>query len=166
MIVLSFSVVAANFAESRDIKWPSWCWFVVFGAFTVLLPAVGIIDFSHYDVPPCRGGGTGCYEWGDVDVETDYGPMTLYTTRGTAQTPPVPWQLLWVLDWGWFALLGMTVVFLPDSPPIKVRSHALQCTLLGRRLRPCGGLAAANAVRTCKYVSKYVRTSVRTYVRT
>ena len=30
----------------------------------------------------------------------------------------VPWAFVAYLDYGWFVLLGLTVVFLPDSPPL------------------------------------------------
>ena len=93
----------------------------------VFYPAIGVLDFASYDlweqgVTPCAGGpdDDSCWEWAFTEMETQYGPMMINTTVGTAQTPPVPWQLLWVLDWGWFVLLGMTVIFLPDSPPLKV----------------------------------------------
>jgi len=96
----------------------------VFAAHTVLLPCIGIADFASYDdfkVAGCRSGGDDCYEWAEVDIETPFGPEAVYTMRGSAQTPAVPWQLLWYLDWGWFLLLGMTVIFLPDSPALEVK---------------------------------------------
>ena len=51
------------------------------------------------------------------------------------EAPLVPWQLVWMLDWGWFMLLGLTVVFLPDAPALKV--HAVRppwpCSVYTRR---------------------------------
>ena len=35
--------------------------------------------------------------------------------------PPIPWQVVWFLDWGWFALLGTAVVFLPEAPALDAR---------------------------------------------
>ena len=126
MIIFSFTVVAANFAESQKVTCASRLWLCVFAAHTVLLPATGVLDFANYDRwesgdPMCKDGTDSCWEWGVTELDTPYGAMMINTTVGTAQTPPVPWQLLWYLDWGWFILLGMTVIFLPDSPPLKVR---------------------------------------------
>ena len=123
MIVFSFVVIAANFAESQKVALASKIWMGLFTAHTCLLPVFGIVDFSAYDeweVAGCRSGGDECYEWAEVELETAYGPLVVNTTRGTAQEPPVPWYVLWYLDWGWFALLGLAVVFLPDSPALKV----------------------------------------------
>ena len=121
-----FTGVAANFAESQRVTLPSKIWLCVFGAFTVLLPAIGVMDFANYDRwesgdPPCKDGTDSCWTMVEFNISSALGTQLIETKVGTAQTPPVPWQLLWVLDWGWFILLGMTVIFLPDSPPLKVR---------------------------------------------
>ncbi len=87
MILVSFTVVAANFAEAHKVKVESKLWLAAFGAHSVLLLVVGVIDFAHFD--PAQ------------------------------ESPQVPWQLTAYLDWGWFLLLGLTVVFLPDSPPLR-----------------------------------------------
>ena len=92
----------------------------------MLLPAIGVMDFANYDRwesgdPPCKDGTDSCWTMVEFNISSALGTQLIETRVGTAQTPPVPWQLLWVLDWGWFILLGMTVIFLPDSPPLKVR---------------------------------------------
>ena len=87
MILVSFTVVAANFAEAHKVKVESKLWLTALGAHSVLLLVVGVVDFAHFD--PAQ------------------------------ESPPVPWQLTAYLDWGWFLLLGLTVVFLPDSPPLR-----------------------------------------------
>ena len=91
MIVFSFVVIAANFAESQKVALASKIWMGLFTAHTVLLPVFGIVDFSAYDeweVAGCRSGGDECYEWAEVELETAYGPLVVNTTRGTAQEPP------------------------------------------------------------------------------
>ena len=87
MILVSFTVVAANFAEAHHVETPSKVWLALWALHSVLLLVVGVIDFAHFD--PAQ------------------------------ESPPVPWQLTAYLDWGWFLLLGLTVVFLPDSPPLR-----------------------------------------------
>ena len=87
MILVSFTVVAANFAEAHHVVTPSKVWLALWAIHSVLLLVVGVIDFAHFD--PAQ------------------------------ESPPVPWQLTAYLDWGWFLLLGLTVVFLPDSPPLR-----------------------------------------------
>ena len=49
MIVFSFVVIAANFAESQKVALASKIWMGLFTAHTVLLPVFGIVDFSAYD---------------------------------------------------------------------------------------------------------------------
>eukprot|EP00316_Scyphosphaera_apsteinii_P001484 CAMPEP_0119313216 /NCGR_PEP_ID=MMETSP1333-20130426/28290_1 /TAXON_ID=418940 /ORGANISM="Scyphosphaera apsteinii, Strain RCC1455" /LENGTH=312 /DNA_ID=CAMNT_0007318001 /DNA_START=17 /DNA_END=955 /DNA_ORIENTATION=+ len=88
MLMLSFTVVAANFKESQEVTLSSKIWITMFGVHTFLLPVLGAIDFSTY-------------------------------TEGR-EDPPVPWYIVCYLDWGWFILLGLAVVFLPDSPPIHI----------------------------------------------
>ena len=48
------------------------------------------------------------------------GAIDFSTYREGQEAPLVPWQLVWLLDWGWFVLLGLTVVFLPDAPELQV----------------------------------------------
>ena len=123
MIVFSFVVIAANFAESQKVALASKIWMGLFTAHTVLLPVFGIVDFSAYDeweVAGCRSGGDECYEDVSFTVPNAVGEQVVTVRIGTAQEPPVPWYVLWYLDWGWFALLGLAVVFLPDSPPLIV----------------------------------------------
>ena len=63
------------------------------------------------------------------------GAIDFWTYREGQEAPLVPWQLVWMLDWGWFMLLGLTVVFLPDAPALKV--HAVRapwpCSVYTRR---------------------------------
>ena len=48
------------------------------------------------------------------------GAIDFATYREGQAAPLVPWHLVWLLDWGWFMLLGLTVVFLPDAPELQV----------------------------------------------
>ena len=99
------------------------------------------MDFANYDRwesgdPPCKDGTDSCWTMVEFSISSAVGTQLIETKVGTAQTPPVPWQLLWVLDWGWFILLGMTVIFLPDSPPLKVRRESPRAPFAARKAHP------------------------------
>ena len=85
---------------------------------------MGILDFMNYEyeqyepnvveITPYSTKSTAyAVAQGDVQAES------YVRNIGTRQTPMVPWAFVAFLDYGWFVLLGLTVVFLPDSPPLR-----------------------------------------------
>ena len=88
MLIFSFTVVAANFAESPHASCASKCWLCLFGLFTAVLPVLGAVNFA--------------------------------THKPGRVAPPIPWHVTAFFDYGWFTLLGLTVVFLPPAPALKV----------------------------------------------
>eukprot|EP00930_Biecheleria_cincta_P006819 TRINITY_DN1078_c0_g1_i3.p1 TRINITY_DN1078_c0_g1~~TRINITY_DN1078_c0_g1_i3.p1 ORF type:complete len:607 (+),score=90.48 TRINITY_DN1078_c0_g1_i3:88-1821(+) len=86
-------------AESEDIDFGTRVWFGLFTAHTLLLPVVGIMDVLafHPELPADK----------------------IYTIRYEHPHPPVPWPITAYLDYGWFLLLLLTVIFLPDAPPVR-----------------------------------------------
>ena len=86
---------------------------------------MGILDFMNYEyeqyepnvveITPYSTKSTAyAVAQGDVQAES------YVRNIGTRQTPMVPWAFVAFLDYGWFVLLGLTVVFLPDSPPLYI----------------------------------------------
>ena len=49
MILVSFTVVAANFAEAHHVETPSKVWLALWALHSVLLLVVGVVDFAHFD---------------------------------------------------------------------------------------------------------------------
>ena len=89
------------------------------------LQVMGILDFMNYEyeqyepdvieITPYSTKSTAfAVAQGDVQAES------YVRNIGTRQTPMVPWAFVAFLDYGWFVLLGLTVVFLPDSPPLYI----------------------------------------------
>ena len=117
-VVACYLCVGANFFESPKVSAKSKIWFTYFTLQTFGLAVVGAIDFNTYDYQQCPSANASVL------------PREL-----CEQDPLIAWQLLAYLDWGWFVLLGMTIVFLPDSPPIAsiyvlVESHGRAHTSL------------------------------------
>ena len=86
---------------------------------------MGILDFMNYEyeqyepnvveITPYSTKSTAyAVAQGDIQAES------YVRNIGTRQTPMVPWAFVAYLDYGWFVLLGLTVVFLPDSPPLYI----------------------------------------------
>ena len=86
---------------------------------------MGILDFMNYEyeqyepdviqITPYSTKSTAyAVAQGDIQAES------YVRNIGTRQTPMVPWAFVAFLDYGWFVLLGLTVVFLPDSPPLYI----------------------------------------------
>jgi hypothetical protein len=100
MVVFSYCVMLANFVEATNVSFGSKVWMALFTFHSIVLPLVGVIDFTTYQ-------GDDAYDLALKNGVEPAGPM-------------VPWPFLWYLDWGWFALLGTAVVFLPEAPALKV----------------------------------------------
>lgn len=98
-LIIMWFMIAGNFFEAPEITGSSKVWFFLFTAHTVLLPVVGVIDVLNFY----------------PDLPADQ----LQTIRYNKPSPPVPWPLTAYLDFGWFALLMLAVVFLPDAPPLE-----------------------------------------------
>jgi len=86
-------------ADEADVDCGTKVWFGLFTAHTLLLPVVGIIDVMGFGV--------------------GLSPDQIYTIRYVHPHPPVPWPITAYLDYGWFLLLLLTVIFLPDAPPVR-----------------------------------------------
>jgi hypothetical protein len=86
-------------ADPEDIDIGTRIWFGLFTAHTLLLPVVGIIDVLAFH----------------PELAADQ----IYTIAHEHPHPPVPWPVTAYLDYGWFLLLLLTVLFLPDAPPVR-----------------------------------------------
>jgi len=86
-------------ADMEDIDIGTKVWFGLFTAHTLLLPVVGIMDVLAFH----------------PELEADQ----IYTIAHEHPHPPVPWPVTAFLDYGWFVLLLLTVIFLPDAPPVR-----------------------------------------------
>jgi len=109
-------MIAGNVYEAKyeDLTFGTKVWFFMFTAHTFLLPLTGIIDVLgfHPDLPPDQ----------------------IYTIRYEKPHPPVPWPITAYLDYGWFMLLLLTIVFLPDAPPVETiyNCDATDASLYGK----------------------------------
>jgi len=94
-------MIAGNMyeADEADVDIGTKVWFGLFTVHTLGLPVVGIIDVLGFGV--------------------GLSPDQIYTIRYVHPHPPVPWFITAYLDYGWFMLLLLTVIFLPDAPPVR-----------------------------------------------
>ena len=77
----------ANFleAEWETVTTGSKIWMGMFAFHSVALPLIGVVDFSSYV--------------GDAAFDAA-------AAAGTPYSPPIPWPILWYLDWGALGPLG------------------------------------------------------------
>ena len=94
-------MIAGNVYEAYmdDIDIGTKIWFGLFTAHTLTLPVVGIMDVLAFH----------------PELAADQ----IYTIAHEHPHPPVPWPITACLDYGWFLLLLLTVIFLPDAPPVR-----------------------------------------------
>ena len=124
---------------------------------------MGILDFMNYEyeqyepdvieITPYSTKSTAfAVAQGDIQAES------YVRNIGTRQTPMVPWAFVAYLDYGWFVLLGLTVVFLPDSPPLYIEmTLAYDRSLgdLGSGSTIFGDLAKAGPISKLKELSPW-----------
>uniref|UniRef100_A0A7S1RVB9 Uncharacterized protein n=1 Tax=Alexandrium catenella TaxID=2925 RepID=A0A7S1RVB9_ALECA len=108
-LIIMWGMIAGNVYEAKyeDLQLGTKVWFAMFTAHTVLLPVVGAIDVLsfHPDLPADQ----------------------IYTIRFQKPSPPVPWPVTAYLDYGWFLLLLLTIVFLPEAPPVQTLFECDAC---------------------------------------
>lgn len=102
-LFVMWAMLAGNVyeADTEDIELGTKVWFGLLTAHTLLLPVVGILDVLAF--------------------HPELNPDQIYTIKYEHPHPPVPWPVCAWLDYGWFLLLLLTIVFLPQAPPIRTR---------------------------------------------
>jgi len=98
-LIIMWAMIAGNIYEAPVLLTGTKVWFGLFTFHTFGLPVVGVLDILHFH----------------PDLPADQ----IYTIRYEHPQPLVPWPVCAYFDYGWFVLLLLTVVFLPDSPPVK-----------------------------------------------
>lgn len=102
-LVIMWMMIAGNVYEAPELELDTKIWFSFFTAHTFLLPVAGVINVLGFG----------------KDVPADQ----IHLLRYEKPHPPVPWPITAYLDYGWFLLLLLTVIFLPKAPPVKTRFH-------------------------------------------
>ncbi|CAJ1340367.1 unnamed protein product, partial [Effrenium voratum] len=100
-LFIMWAMIAGNIVEAEELETPTKIWFFLFTMHTLLLPVVGVIDVLGF--------------------HPDLSPEQIPSIRYEHPEPPVPWPVTAYLDYGWFLLLLLTVLFLPDAPPVETR---------------------------------------------
>eukprot|EP00931_Biecheleriopsis_adriatica_P075542 TRINITY_DN49383_c0_g1_i1.p1 TRINITY_DN49383_c0_g1~~TRINITY_DN49383_c0_g1_i1.p1 ORF type:complete len:574 (-),score=71.37 TRINITY_DN49383_c0_g1_i1:111-1832(-) len=100
-LFIMWMMIAGNIYEADELTVGTKIWFALFTAHTLALPVVGIIDILNF--------------------HPDLDSSLIYTIRYERPHPAVPWPVTAYLDYGWFIMLLLTVLFLPDSCPIHTR---------------------------------------------
>ena len=175
-------------SAAQNITTPSKIWLTLFFVHSTLLPVMGILDFMEASRDPTSHtphsphlqvmGILDFMNYEYEQYEPDVIEITPYSTKstayaieqgdvqaesyvrniGTRQTPMVPWAFVAYLDYGWFVLLGLTVVFLPDSPPLYIEmTLAYDRSLgdLGSGSTIFGDLAKAGPISKLKELSPW-----------
>ena len=91
-------VIAAQYLEADFVERSSWIFLAVYTVFSLSVPVLACINYLDYDA-------------NIVDDPTHKGPLT-------------PMWIMLVCDYGWFACLPLTTVFLPMTPNVYVH-HSL-----------------------------------------
>lgn len=107
-LFIMWMMIAGNVLEAEEVEMDAKIWFFMFTAHTFLLPVVGVIDVTAF---------WGQYSGSLVPDAPEHLRQALMHTK---PTPPIPWYVTAYLDYGWFLLLLMTVLFLPKAPPVRV----------------------------------------------
>uniref|UniRef100_A0A7S2I8Q6 Uncharacterized protein n=1 Tax=Zooxanthella nutricula TaxID=1333877 RepID=A0A7S2I8Q6_9DINO len=102
-LFIMWFMIAGNVVEADSLELDTKIWFGTFTFFTFALPVVGTMDVLAF-APGIPGD-------------------QIYTVRYVKPHPPVPWPVTAFFDYGWFLLLLLTVVFMPEAPPVETRFH-------------------------------------------
>ncbi|CAE7252711.1 Cbr1 [Symbiodinium natans] len=100
-LFIMWAMIAGNVLEAQELECATKIWFGMFTFHTLALPCVGVVDVLNF--------------------YPDLKPEEIPTIRFEHPHPPVPWPIVAYLDYGWFILLMLTVVFLPEAPPVETR---------------------------------------------
>ena len=120
-IVVAYATIMGHFVNAKRVNLASRIWFGFFTFQTVGIVICGRIAVGGYDFT----AETGCPSTlrGDHGLLKRLDGSPLWPdTAGDArclQTPTVPWGLMAFLDFGWFALLCITTLFLPHAATIR-----------------------------------------------
>jgi len=116
LIIVQYLITLANFLEAEEVYLSSKVWFGMFTTFSILMPTFGIIDFRAYDYELCFCHALNC----TVPTMPEQVEIILddANTPYCQQEPAIPWLLLYICDYGWFVLLSVTTMFLPDAEPL------------------------------------------------
>lgn len=124
-IIVSYSVVLAHFISARQVTTPSWVWFTGFSILTLGVCVCGRIAVGTYDFGRCPSAARGDH---GIQKRPDGSPIWP-DTAGDAeciQSLVVPVPLMATLDFGWFAFLCMTTLFLPHAASIRFNYKLVQ----------------------------------------
>ena len=111
-LFIMWVMLAGNVLEAPELEFGTKVWFGLFTMHTFLLPVVGVIDVLAF--------------------HPDLTPEQIPSIRYEYPHPPVPWPVVAYLDYGWFMLLMLTVVFLPEAPPVETRMTVDMNTTFGK----------------------------------
>ncbi|CAK9111577.1 unnamed protein product [Durusdinium trenchii] len=100
-LFIMWAMIAGNVVEAPELELGTKVWFGLFTMHTFLLPVVGVIDVLSF--------------------HPDLKPEEIPSIRHEFPHPPIPWPVVAYLDYGWFLLLMLTVVFLPEAPPVETK---------------------------------------------
>jgi len=100
-LFIMWAMIAGNVVEAEEVETGTRIWFGLFTFHTLALPAVGVIDVLKF--------------------HPDLTAAEIPSIRFERPHPPVPWPVVAYLDYGWFILLMLTVVFLPEAPPVETK---------------------------------------------
>lgn len=111
-LFIMWMMLAGNVIEAPELEFGTKVWFGLFTFHTFMLPVVGTIDVLSF--------------------HPELTPDQIPSIRYEYPHPPIPWPVVAYLDYGWFMLLMLTVVFLPEAPPVETRMKVDMNTTFGK----------------------------------